>query len=59
MALPLTYLPALLIARDPVYMGEYVNGRLSSVLGWLYFVVLTVVALAAIPLLFASTHGSG
>lgn len=58
-ALPLTYLPALLIARDPVYMGEYVNGRLSSVLGWLYFVVLTVVALAAIPLLFASTHGSG
>jgi manganese transport protein len=58
-ALPLTYLPTLLIAQDPDFMGEYVNGRLSKVLGWVYFVVLTLVAVAAIPLLFASTHGSG
>jgi manganese transport protein len=58
-ALPLTYLPTLLIARDPTFMGEYVNGRLSSALGWIYLLVLTVVAAAAIPLLFASTHGSG
>ena len=58
-ALPMTYLPTLLIARDVEYMGEYVNGRLSSVLGWVYFVVLMVVSVAAIPLLFASTHGSG
>jgi hypothetical protein len=39
--------------------GEYVNGRLSSLLGWTYLVLMTVVGVAAIPLLFASTHGSG
>jgi manganese transport protein len=58
-ALPLTYLPTLLIARDPDYMGEYVNGPLANVLGWFYLVLLSVIAVAAIPLLFASTHGSG
>jgi manganese transport protein len=58
-ALPLTYLPTLLIARDREFMGEYANGRLSSLLGWVYFILLTLVAVAAIQLLFASTHGSG
>jgi len=58
-ALPLTYLPTMLIARDPEFMGDYVNGKLSSVLGWIYLLVLTVVSVAAIPLMFASTHGSG
>jgi manganese transport protein len=58
-ALPLTYLPTVLIARDPEFMGRYVNGKLSAALGWIYLVLLTVVAVAAVPLLFASTHGSG
>lgn len=58
-ALPLTYLPVLLIARDRRYMGEHANGRLSSFFGWLYLAVIVVLALAAIPLLFATNHGSG
>jgi manganese transport protein len=58
-ALPLTYLPVLLIARDERYMGEHVNGRLANVLGTLYFLLLCVVLVAALPLMFATNHGSG
>jgi manganese transport protein len=58
-ALPLTYLPILLIARDERYMGEHKNGRLANTLGTLYFVLLCVVSVAALPLLFATNHGSG
>jgi manganese transport protein len=58
-ALPLTYLPVLLIARDRNYMGQHVTGRLADFFGWLYMAIITVVALAALPLLFASNHGSG
>lgn len=31
-ALPLTYLPILVVANDPQYMGEHVNGRAVNVL---------------------------
>jgi Mn2+/Fe2+ NRAMP family transporter len=58
-ALPLTYLPVLLIARDERYMGEHVNGRLANVLGVFYLGLLTIVSVVALPLLFATNHGSG
>jgi manganese transport protein len=58
-ALPLTYLPILLIARDERYMGEHVNGRIANTLGIAYLVVLTIVSVVALPLLFATNHGSG
>ena len=32
-ALPLTYIPILLVANDSTYMGRYRNGRLANVLG--------------------------
>ena len=32
-ALPLTYLPILLVANDRTYMGAHANGRLANVLG--------------------------
>src|SRR5437762_5366654 len=50
-ALPLTYLPILLVASDKNYMGEYANGRLGNVLGWFYLVVIMVISVLAIPLL--------
>ncbi|GLW24423.1 hypothetical protein Mame01_44660 [Microbispora amethystogenes] len=56
-ALPLTYLPVLMIANDPDYMGAKVNGRFSNVLGSFYMVLLLVVALAAIPLMIATKAG--
>jgi Mn2+/Fe2+ NRAMP family transporter len=58
-ALPLTYLPILLIAGDRTFMGEHANGRVSAALGWLYFAVIIVLAIAAIPLLLMTNGGGG
>jgi manganese transport protein len=57
--LPLTYLPVLLVARDRSFMGEHANGPVSSFMGWLYLVVILVVAIAAIPLLIVTNAGGG
>ena len=56
-ALPLTYFPILVVANDPVYMGEHVNGRLSNVLGTVFLGVILVVAVAAIPLMLLTAAG--
>jgi manganese transport protein len=56
-ALPLTYLPVLLVANDREYMGQYRNGRLANVLGVLYLGVIMVVALTAIPLMILTNVG--
>jgi Mn2+/Fe2+ NRAMP family transporter len=56
-ALPFTYLPILLAARDRDYMGEHANSRIDSLLGWAYLVVISVVAVAAIPLLIVTNAG--
>ncbi len=58
-ALPLTYLPILLIAGDRSFMGEHANGRVAAALGWAYFAVIVVLAFAAIPLLLATNGGGG
>jgi manganese transport protein len=58
-ALPLTYLPILLVANDRAYMGEHRNGRVGNVFGVLYLVVVLAVAVAAVPLLLASNMGQG
>jgi manganese transport protein len=58
-ALPLTYLPILLVARDPTFMGEHVNGRVASAIAWIYLVLIVVVAVAAVPLLIATNSGGG
>ena len=55
--LPLTYLPLLLLAGDRNYMHEYANKWLSKGLGWAYFVIVTVAALAAIPLYLLTSGG--
>jgi manganese transport protein len=58
-ALPLTYLPILLIANDRTYMGAHVNGRLANVLGIVYFVIIMLIAVAAIPLMLLTNGGQG
>ena len=57
LVLPLTYLPLLLLAGDKTYMREHVNGRLAKSLGWLYFAIITVAAIAAIPLFLLTSGG--
>lgn len=59
LVLPLTYLPLLLLAGDKQYMGRYANGRAAKVLGWFYFAVILVAALAALPLFFLTSGGNG
>jgi manganese transport protein len=57
-ALPLTYLPILLVAGDRSVMGRHANGRVARTLGWAYFVVVCVLAVAA-PVLLIATNGGG
>ncbi len=54
--LPLTYLPVLLVAGNREVMGSHVNGPLSRTLGWVYFGLICVLAVAA-PILFVATNG--
>jgi Mn2+/Fe2+ NRAMP family transporter len=57
LALPLTYLPILVVANDPDYMGEHVNSRWTNIVGSIYLVIITVAALAALPLMIATKAG--
>jgi manganese transport protein len=56
-ALPLTYIPILLVANDPEYMGRHRNGSLANVLGVVYLVVILAIALSAIPLMILTNVG--
>ena len=55
--LPLTYLPLLLLAGDKGYMRQYANGPIAKSLGWFYFIVITLAALAAVPLFVLTSGG--
>lgn len=57
-ALPLTYLPVLIVANDKDYLADAVNGRLSNTLGSLILVVVLIAALAAIPLMVLTGMGA-
>jgi Mn2+/Fe2+ NRAMP family transporter len=57
-ALPLTYFPILVVANDPQYMGDEVNGRVRNGLGVVFLVVILVAAVAAVPLLIVTGMGS-
>ncbi|NMD46659.1 MAG: divalent metal cation transporter [Propionibacterium sp.] len=56
-ALPLTYLPILIVANDPDYMGAHVNGRALNIAGQAYFVLILVASVAAIPLMIVTGVG--
>ena len=58
-ALPLTYVPILLVANDRAYMGRYANGVVGNVFGLFYLVVVLLIAVAAVPLLLLSNMGQG
>jgi manganese transport protein len=56
-ALPLTYIPILIVANDRSYMREYVNGRLANIFGVIYLFVILIVAVTAVPLLILTNVG--
>lgn len=57
LTLPLTWLPILVIANDKRYMGDLINGKLANLIGVVYLGVVTVAAVAALPLLIATKGG--
>ena len=57
--LPLTYLPVLAVARNKAVMGEFSNGLIANIFGWFYLVLITVAAIAAIPLMIVTHGGKG
>jgi Mn2+/Fe2+ NRAMP family transporter len=57
LVLPLTYFPLLLVASDEKYMGKYANGIFANFMGWLFFIIVTVAAVAALPLFFITSGG--
>jgi manganese transport protein len=54
--LPATYLPVLLVANDKREMGKHANGVLMRTFAWIFFVLLSIAAVAGVPLLIV-THG--
>jgi Mn2+/Fe2+ NRAMP family transporter len=56
-ALPLTYLPILIVANDPEYMGEHINGQVLNGMALIYLVIILAAAIAAIPLLIITGAG--
>jgi manganese transport protein len=58
-ALPLTYLPILLVANDRAYMGRYANGRVANLFGAFYLLIILAIALAAVPLMVLTNMGQG
>jgi manganese transport protein len=57
LVLPLTYLPLMLLAGDRHYMQEHANGWLAKTLGWGFYAVIVVAAVAALPLFFMTAGG--
>jgi Mn2+/Fe2+ NRAMP family transporter len=56
-ALPLTYLPILIVANDSEYMGDATNGRVTNMLASVYLVIILAASLAAIPLMIVTGAG--
>src|SRR5436190_168758 len=57
-ALPLTYFPVLVVANDPTYMKDRVNGRFSNTFGVAFLVLVIVVSVATIPLMIITRAGA-
>jgi manganese transport protein len=47
-----------MVGNDRGVMGDQANGPLARTLGWIYFGILCVLAVAA-PILFIATNGGG
>jgi manganese transport protein len=57
--LPFTYYPILRMAGNRELMGKHANSLVIEVLGWLYLVLIVVVALGAVPLMVITHMGEG
>jgi len=56
-ALPLTYLPILIVANDAQYMGDETNGKVMNTVASVYLVIILAASLSAIPLMIVTGAG--
>ncbi|HUR87922.1 MAG TPA: Nramp family divalent metal transporter [Ramlibacter sp.] len=59
LVLPFTYYAVLRLADDKEVMGKHVNSPVARVAGWIYLVLITLAAIAAVPLMIATHMGQG
>ncbi|MFL6845972.1 MAG: NRAMP family divalent metal transporter [Allosphingosinicella sp.] len=57
LVLPLSYLPLLLLAGDRKFMRKHANGMIAKTLGWGFYALIVVAALAALPLFLLTSGG--
>lgn len=57
--LPLTYWSILKVAGSTQSMKEYANPRVLQALGWVYLALVTIAALAGVPLMIVTHAGQG
>jgi len=55
--MPLTYYPILRVAADQNVMGKHVNSRTDTIVGIIFLVLITIAAIAAIPLMIVTHSG--
>jgi Mn2+/Fe2+ NRAMP family transporter len=55
--MPFTYYPILTASADPAVLGTHANGRLYNIVGWIFFVLIVIAAVAAIPLAVVTNGG--
>jgi Mn2+/Fe2+ NRAMP family transporter len=57
-ALPITYFPILVVANDHEYMDGKGNGKILNLFASVFLVIITIIALAAIPLMIWTKLGT-
>jgi manganese transport protein len=55
--MPLTYYPILRAATDKQTMGKHANTRFNSIVGAVFLLIITIAAVAAIPLMILTRSG--
>ena len=55
--MPFTYYPILRVAEDKKLMGKHGNSKADSAVGWLFLVLITLAAAAALPLMVLTHSG--
>jgi len=55
--MPFTYFPILKSAADRNIMGKHANGKLYDIIGWIFLAMITIAAVAAIPLMILTHSG--
>jgi Mn2+/Fe2+ NRAMP family transporter len=55
--MPFTYYPILRVAADKSVMGKHVNNKFDTIVGAIFLILITLAAIAAIPLMIATHSG--